>query len=312
MWISSIGLDLATLIPGMPTAYMQDVLEGRALYVLGIPPYWKTPMLKDIFKNCGRAIKCPTIIDFKSEQVFRWVVMASPEETDVVLRDMNGLKLGEETVRFYRALPPGSNLVFSEEYPLEKFLKWELKPPSHDIPDDHDNPILSAVPTAPVAVVVEPPTPKTVRGTAPAQEEEDKPRSPPEVLKPIDRPSSAARFRAEVNPDDDFVPQAVTWANIVKARGGPVNVDLNPTHRRAGNAPRLQTFGRIPPVNRSPATSRPPTEAMARQMRVVFLLDLPYNVTLTNISDAIKEGSLVSKNPIRCISRIWPLLILTL
>jgi hypothetical protein len=33
---------------------------------------------------------------------------------------------------------------------------------------------------------------------------------------------------------------------------------------------------------------------MAEQMRVVFILNLPQNMTLADISDAIKEGSVVS------------------
>jgi hypothetical protein len=287
VWISTIGLDASDVLPGMPKPYLQEVLDGCALYALGVPLDWQILAFKEIFRNCGKVLKCPCIIDLKSEQVFRWVVMSTPEEAAAVMRDINGLKLAGETVRFCRALPPGARFVFSEEYPLQEFLNWELKPPSMTSQwIGCDDPVQPSLPQQPVSVVLQPPTPANVH-THPAMSGQDK-QQPPAVLRPTNLPVQSTPFTVG-NLDDDFVPQAVSWANIVSARGGPRSVDLKTPSKLAGSASRLRTVGRIAAVTRTKTA-----EPLAKQMRVVFLLNIPNHVSLTNISDAIKEGSLVS------------------
>lgn len=80
-----------------------------------------------------------------------------------------------------------------------------------------------------------------------------------------------------------FVPQTTSWANIASAAmPETLVVELNPVHKRQ----RLVPQGRqksISSINREEDD----------QLRVVFLLNLPNNLTLQDISDGIKEGALV-------------------
>lgn len=54
--------------------------------------------------------------------------------------------------------------------------------------------------------------------------------------------------------------------------------------------------GLLPTVGRTPVVTKntPAGEPMIQQMRLIFLIDLPSNMTLQKISDGIKEGPLVS------------------
>lgn len=292
VWISRAGLDSFNVLPGMPKLYQEDVLEGRALYALGVPHNWQVQAFKGLFKNCGEALKCPCVIDVRSEQVFRWVIMSTPEEAAAALRDLNGLQLEGHIVRFCRALPPGATFFFSEEYPLKEFLKWNLSPPCLTTQGGiHNDPIIPGLPKQHVAVVIRPPTPAPTH--AHPERPNDHKQPPPAVLQPTNLVKKDTRMTvASLN--DDFVPQAVSWANIVSARACPRTVDLKTQSKPAGSTPRLQTVGRIPAVTRTQAA-----EPLTEQMRVVFLLDIPKHITLTNISNAIKEGSLVSKISIK-------------
>ena len=286
VWISRAGLNSFNVLPGMPKLYLEDVLEGRALYALGVPNNWQVQAFKEMFKNCGKVLKCPCVIDIRSEKVFRWVIMSNPEEAAAALRDLNGLQLAGQIVYFCRALPPGTTFFFSQEYPLKEFLKWDLNPPPTSTQGVHSNPIIPALPLQPVAVIIQPPTPAPVHAHLAIPDDY---KQPPAVLQPTNL-ATLGTGSTVANAEDDFVPQAVSWANIVSARGGPRVVDLKTQDKPAGSSPRLQTVGRIPAVTRTQVA-----EPLAQQMRVVFLLDIPKHVTLTNISDAIKEGSLVSK-----------------
>lgn len=273
----------------MPKAYLQDVLESRALYALGVPLDWQMAAFKQIFSNCGEVLKSPCVIDLKSKEIFRWVIMSSSEEADVILRNMNGLSLAGETIHFCRALPPGATFVFSEEYPLLEFLKWDVKAPVIDTQGAHNNPILPALPQQPIAVFIQPPTPKTGHAH-PASPDEDKTPRAPIVLQPTNLLTEDTDCTVITFGSDDYVPQAASWAKIVGARGGARVMDRNPQHKPASSAPRPQTINRIPAVIRARTD-----EPLALQMRLVFLLNVPKEVTLTVISDSIKEGSVVSK-----------------
>jgi hypothetical protein len=87
-----------------------------------------------------------------------------------------------------------------------------------------------------------------------------------------------------------FVPVATSWANIASAANPSTSVvELHPVTRSASG--RLLSIGRIPTVVR---TERAIVhESQSEQMRVVFLLNLPHNLTMKDISDGVKEGPLV-------------------
>lgn len=290
VWICDAGLDPKTVIPGIPKAYEQGALEGRALYVLGVLPNWQLPAFKAIFKNCGRIEQCPNLIDLQSGGVFRWVTMSTAKEAAVVLETLNGMTLAGKVLRICRALPPGATFVFSEEYPLEKFLEWQISPPGTR--SEASAPTPPAVEHQPF-LTVQPPTPTTSHAhpmPSDAQEQH---------LPAVSEGStvSSGSSPAKHGTTDGFVPHVVSWANIVKTareeKGDSID-GAKAQGKPPGTAPRLHPVGRIPNVNNSG-----PAESMAEQMRVVFLLDIPERLTLTHISDAIKEGSLVSKSQSR-------------
>jgi hypothetical protein len=262
VWITSAGLRAGAALPGIPEAYRRDCLEGRALYTLGVLPHWRHLAFKEIFRNCGEVEKCPCIIDVASEEVFRWVIMSTADETTTAMENIEGMLLGGEKIRLCRALPPGDTFIFSEEYPLEKFLNWDLKANStrgsvrsRSSPPGTQNQMVPAVPQLPTL--------------------QKKQVTPKYAL-----------------PDDDFVPQAITWANIVlAARGTSRSVDLQPRNKPPRSAPRLRPVVQVPEIIRPAVVSEP----LAEQMRVVFLLNLPDDATFADVSDGIKEGALVRK-----------------
>ena len=97
---------------------------------------------------------------------------------------------------------------------------------------------------------------------------------------------------AAEGPTTGFVSQATTWASIAQIMGSSPSrtIDLHPENKSVAAAPRLRPIGRIPSI----AESR--EEPQVEQSRLVFLLGLPQNITLEDVSDAVREGPLVSKN----------------
>ncbi|PMD12770.1 hypothetical protein NA56DRAFT_586762 [Hyaloscypha hepaticicola] len=88
-----------------------------------------------------------------------------------------------------------------------------------------------------------------------------------------------------------FVPMSKSWATIVgKTNPSTSVIDLRPAGRRSPSG-RLLSIGRIPVVVRTSPVAIP--ERQSEQMRVVFLLNLPNNLILKDVSDGIQEGPLV-------------------
>ncbi|RDW82724.1 hypothetical protein BP6252_03836 [Coleophoma cylindrospora] len=93
-----------------------------------------------------------------------------------------------------------------------------------------------------------------------------------------------------------------TWANVLGQPSSPGHsrIDIGPVRHRAkpSSTPRrLLSVGRIPEVDniRSVRESSGEVEELQdEQMRVVFLLNLPQSITVTDISDAIREGPICS------------------
>lgn len=359
VWLSWLGTaPESNTLPGIPKPYLREVLEGRALYVVGVPLEWQNDVLKNLFSHIGEVTNCPCIIDLRSLAVFRWIIMKTAAQATAAMRTINSIKPGQHSMHFYRATPPGVSITFSEDFPLRAFRNWELLPPWLHTPPI-DNPIVPAapepasngntaiVPATPqqpeVAVLVQPPTPPTSHAhsaplpeasavavvvqppTAPAIHARPatsaqasgaagvaRPLAIPVIyVRPASRAPRAQRqqhsqadSQASQEADrldglaqlDGFVPQAVTWANIVSARSGlepEERQESRPAPRQAsGSGPRLDSMGRTFSVA---LQNKIVVESMAEKMRVVFLLNLPQNITLTNVSDAVKEGSLVSK-----------------
>lgn len=86
-----------------------------------------------------------------------------------------------------------------------------------------------------------------------------------------------------------FQTQANTWAAIVSsASPSHRNVDLHPETPRSGR--RLNSVGRIPSV---PAIKHKIHEPLSQQARVVLILNIPNTMSLSDISNAVREGPVV-------------------
>ncbi|RAL60427.1 hypothetical protein DID88_000202 [Monilinia fructigena] len=86
-----------------------------------------------------------------------------------------------------------------------------------------------------------------------------------------------------------FQTQASTWAAIVSsASPNHRNVDLHPETPRSGR--RLNSVGRIPSV---PAIKPEIREPLSHQARVVLILNIPNTMSLSDISNAVREGPVV-------------------
>ncbi|ESZ90054.1 hypothetical protein SBOR_9558 [Sclerotinia borealis F-4128] len=86
-----------------------------------------------------------------------------------------------------------------------------------------------------------------------------------------------------------FQTQASTWAAIVSsASPNGRNVDLHPDTPRSGR--RLNSIGRIPSI---PAIKPVIHESLSHQARVVLILNIPTTMTLSDISNAVREGPVV-------------------
>jgi hypothetical protein len=92
----------------------------------------------------------------------------------------------------------------------------------------------------------------------------------------------------------EFITQAATWANIANIASASNTdpnarvIDLQLTRRALG--PRLKSVGRIPSVG----STLDHSEGQVEQQRCVFLTNLPVDITLQQVSDAIHEGPIHS------------------
>jgi len=85
-----------------------------------------------------------------------------------------------------------------------------------------------------------------------------------------------------------FTTQATSWAKMAGTLTSTNRtIDLKTENKPSGAAPRLKPVGRIPHVEKR-------GEPVAKQLRLVFLMNLPPNITLSDISDGIQEGPIVS------------------
>ncbi|RFU32748.1 hypothetical protein B7463_g3612, partial [Scytalidium lignicola] len=90
-YVCAEGLCWASQIPSIPAKYTLSALEGRALYMRGIPFQWTTAMSAAMFSIFGRVTGCPCVSDSVSGDRFRWLVMSTVEEVNRIIvqtRDM--------------------------------------------------------------------------------------------------------------------------------------------------------------------------------------------------------------------------------
>jgi hypothetical protein len=309
VYLSRRSYSSTRYIPGIPLPYTNAQAEGRALYVAGVPEKWQVRPFSQIFEYYGKVECCPTIIDLESRSTFRWVVMSTREECLLALERTHGFQLEGSRIWVTEALPPSSlvelvNLDNLKQSGVNGDGRAEMRRESEEI----------AIATT---TAHRHPSPSEI--TAPASEEQKRksqhiptplnlelshtrfsshrvsPSLPAQSPFPEQEPFQSTSSSSLVSPitpaaeSPKFQTQSNTWATIVSnASPNHKDVDLHPhTHlSRNSSHRRFTTTGRIPSISI-------PTEPLSEQMRVILLLDLPATITLTDISNAVREGPLV-------------------
>ncbi|KAJ8065882.1 hypothetical protein OCU04_004983 [Sclerotinia nivalis] len=110
----------------------------------------------------------------------------------------------------------------------------------------------------------------------------------PSIPETEDDPHSLTTTTTPTPTQPIFQTQANTWAAIVSsASPSHRNVDLHPSTPRSGR--RLTSIGRIPTL----PSIKPIHEPLSHQARVVLILNIPGTITLSDISNAVREGPVV-------------------
>ncbi|KAF8848278.1 hypothetical protein BDZ45DRAFT_606142 [Acephala macrosclerotiorum] len=289
-YVTDAFLNPAHDIPGIPARYANEVSEGRALYVRGLPDSWKKETVHTIFKLWGKAEKFPILISLSAEKIFRWVIMSTEAEALMAMDQLHGRTLESGCLAVSKSLPPGRTLTLLKQQPLAEQPETDyveefenvVEPRLYHghpspIPDtsDEKTPMLTDF-KFPPTITIQDADAESIATTDDGGDIQS-PEIPAPTQSPLTSPTKDKK--------DTFVTQASSWANIagkaLSASGSNV-IDLKPQHKSAG--PRLKPVGRIPSVVRS--TNRD-------AQRLVFLLNLPPNITAADITNAVKEGPLV-------------------
>ncbi|CZR55511.1 uncharacterized protein PAC_05399 [Phialocephala subalpina] len=300
IYITDAFLNPAHDIPGIPAKYANEESQGRALYVHGVPDFWKagpTGPLKTIFGLWGQVDKFPILISLSAEKTFRWVIMASEADALMAMDQLHGRTLEGGCLAVSKSLPPGRTLTLVNQQPLAEQPEMEMEYSEEEfefdntlerrlyhghpspIPDtsDEKTPMLTDFKFPPTIRVQD--TDAASVATTDDGTDIQSPEIPAPTQSPLTSPTKDKK--------DTFTTQASSWANIagkaLSATGSGSNViDLKPQHKSAG--PRLKPVRRIPSVVKI-------SERDAQ--RLVFLLNLPQNITAADITNAVKEGPLV-------------------
>ncbi|KAG4412107.1 hypothetical protein IFR04_014756 [Cadophora malorum] len=306
VWITEGDLKVLKHIPGVPAAYSAEERAGLVLYVRGVPFGIKSSVFRDIFMPFGRVIKSPVLISVGSQETFRWVVMKHADDAQDAKRALHGsthesgsqlfismgLKPGVVFGLLGKELPKGIRL--SPESPIQNGINGHRHPSPPDL--QSSKLLLPPIPRVAVPAVARP----TARSTAqqpigPPSHEATTTSSIPEIAdsKEITKhssedaadkgKSSAIKIAAE-----QITTHTSSWANIASASDPDTRIiDLHPEHKSSNAAPRLNPTGRIPKV------VNVMEEPVEEQQRLIFLLNLPNNIGLQEITNAVNEGPLV-------------------
>jgi hypothetical protein len=328
-WITEEPLYSDRCVPGIPAAYKREQEEERAVYVKGIPHEWQNRAFKVLVANFGEVENVPFLISFGSEHIFRWAIMATAEEAANLLNGMHGMKFEGEYLTTSMATPPGRTVHLLTPF-TQAPSQMPLTPPYtpfHSLGaglgaflrvptvHGHPSPASSLGPKEKTKENIPPVTQdKTLiakaRSMTIPKEFTPSPRAP--EFAPVSAATTTSKLFAlscindaidvtEKTPSSHavaapvtaapFVPISTSWANIASAANPSTSiVELHPTRPVSS---RLQPVGRIPSVVRSERHNVVSAESQSEQMRVVFLLNLPNNLTLQDVSNGVQEGPLV-------------------
>jgi hypothetical protein len=322
-WITEETLHTGCCIPAIPAAYRREQQEERAVQVQGIPPGWQHRPFKLLVQNFGEVEKVACLISFGSKDTFRWAIMATAEEAENLLIGMHEMMFQGGCLATSMALPPGRTIHLLQplSHAPARVPRTPPYTPHHGLGTSaisgHSSPVLSVDPKEKGNENVPPvgdfsiPAVKA-KSVAIPKEFTPSPRAPEfapasciasiskEALRPLSTfalsateqyPISDSQAEPAPGPEKRFVPLASSWATVASAANPSTNVvELRPTRSVPG---RLRPVGRIPSVVRTERRNAPIPELQSEKMRVVFLLNLPNNLTLQDVSNGVQEGPLV-------------------
>lgn len=330
-WITEEPLHSDRCVPGIPAAYRLEQREDRAVYVKGVPHAWQNGPFEILVANFGEVDKVPCLISLGSEHTFRWAIMATAEEADNLLNGMHGMRFEGEYLTTSMATPPGRTIhllapltqaparppptpPYTPYHSLGAGLGAFLGAPAvhgHPSPASSTDPQEKEKENLPPVTQYTTPAARA-KSVAIPKEFTPSPRAP--EFAPASRATTTpkgsllssnndAGSTTEKSTNSDataapatttpapFVPISTSWANIASAANPNTGiVELHPTRPVPS---RLQPVGRIPSVVRSERHNIVIPESQAEQMRVVFLLNLPNNLSLQDVSNGVQEGPLV-------------------
>ncbi|KAM3086159.1 hypothetical protein ACMFMG_000295 [Clarireedia jacksonii] len=291
VYLSCKSYSSTRYIPGIPLPYTDAQVEGRALYVAGVPEKWQVLPFSRVFEYYGTVECCPTIIDLERRSTFRWVVMSTREECLLALEKTHGFQLEGSKIWVTEALPPSSLVELINLNDVNR--NGKIREESAEVQDEQEE-IATATRTA-----HRHPSPSEITAAVPEEEKRTSQHIPtPLNLNVAHTRSTSHRVSPSLPTQSPFpkqdpfqstsspnlvspsTPTAESSNSQTRSNTWATVLSRNSSHRR------LNTTGRIPSISIS-------TEPLSEQMRVILLLDLPSYITLTDISDAVREGPLV-------------------
>jgi hypothetical protein len=281
-WLSWANLSPDTVIPRIPRDYMRQHEEDRIIYVAGFTfacdckhfLRWARELAK------GDIERTITIVDLESECTFRWLVMTTAQEAAKVLKAIHGLKVTmykprgdgteDELTFMLRACQSASDTIVHYP-PTTASLRENSVPDSPAVPTVHGHPS---------------PHGHSVRGPVWTGNSSN---SSSSVSIQENTAQSIAAHASDVSQTvEKTTATPASWANIaISANPDSEIINLHPPRHSIG--PRVKPAGRIPNAPGSVSD-----EPLIEQARLVFLLNMPLQTTLQNVSDAVLEGPLRS------------------
>jgi hypothetical protein len=313
-WMTASRLKVARDSPCIPRPYEVEDEELRVLYITGLPNGMKRQEVLDLFAPYANIEKVVVLYSFYHD-TFRWLVFRTDDEADAFKKKFNGATYKDTQLQVIRQSLVEERRTTSIIFKGESMEDWNFNGGLQELQDQLDAVWLQEIMEGgmemqrPVAGLdgplseqqtvhghPEPSTPVRANEDSTLADDESGTAGVPKIEvsateTAVSTPASAAT--AVHTPLNNFVTQATSWANIVNASNlANRSIDTNPTNRERRPS-RLNSVGRIPTVAAIRAAN---AESEKELMRVVFLIDIPNNITLQMVSDAIHEGPLRSIN----------------
>lgn len=282
-WLSWANLNPDTVIPRIPQEYTRQHEDARIIYVAGFTFACDCKHFLRWARELGKGEieRTITIVDLESECTFRWLVMTTAFDAAKVLSAIHGMK-----VTMYK--PRGDGMEDELTFTLRAC--YSASETIFHCPSTTASLRENSVPDSPAVSTVHghpPPHEHSVRG--PVWMGNSSSSGSSISIQETPAQSTTAHTPAATNTVEKLsaTPKS-SWANIaISANPDSEIINLHPPRHSIG--PRVKPAGRIP--NAPSAVS---DEPLIEQARLVFLLDMPLNMTLQEVSDAVLEGPLRS------------------